>query len=147
MISGFDLVSTDFSSILAGIQLAVDAILFILILFLYRKIGAFDQTKLANTLKALEKGQKLCRDLEKNIEEKARLVKEISGLIETPATNPVDAPPHDPGSHGNRAKELAVRLWKEGMSIERISRETGLQPGEIELLTGLSKCSHEDPAH
>ncbi len=141
------MIFSDFSSILAGIQLAVDAILFILILFLYRKIGAFDQARLAKTLKALGKAQKLCHDLEKNVEEKARLVEEISELVKTrPATNSGGAS-KAPGNQENRTRKLALKLWKEGMSIEKITRETGLQPGEIELLTGLSKCSHEDPGH
>ncbi len=122
----------DQNTLLIAAQLVCDALLFTLIVLLYRRLRCLDQGKSGRLLDALHEGMKLCEDLQRNLQEKAALVEELRTCLQQA----------DAGSSGpyKAKREEALRLLEEGLEPEKISRLTGLPAGEVEVLASLARA-------
>ncbi len=129
----------DHLSVLIALQLFLDAILFSLLFLIYRRIKALDPERSGHILNALKEGERLCQVLEKNLEEKAALVKELKGYLDIQdqgANRNPDNPEADTRSE-------ALKLHMQGLDIKEISRRTGLSQGEVEVVISLARARKE----
>ncbi len=122
--------------VLAALQLFLDIVLLSLLLLIYRRLKALDPKRTGNILDALKEGERLCQVLEKNLEEKTRLVRQLQGCLN--AGTEGDSKMEDKASWTD-PREKALDLYKKGLDIKDISMRTGLAQGEIEVIISLAR--------
>ncbi|MBX6423595.1 hypothetical protein [Thermosulfurimonas sp. F29] len=114
------------------LQIVLDALLFLLVLFLlwrFRKIRTVQD--LDARLAVLEK---LSADLARYVEEEKRLYERLRRALEAGAR----AWEHG-GRDRGRLREEVLRAWREGGSVSEIARKFSLSEGEVELLISLER--------
>jgi len=126
-------------------QIFLDAVLFLAIWILYRRIRHLDPGKIDYLVHRLDENARLIRELDANLREKERISNELADLLERTSKrdkasgSPSGAPPGE--DRKRNVRDLAVSMWADGKDIQEISLATGLFPGEIELLIDLSRPS------
>jgi len=110
------------------LQLLFDLAILVGLLLLHRRIASVRSVAWEEMSRATQEALRLARELEKNLEEKRRLVARLERAAERLRE---EAPRED----GARAR--ARRLLQEGLSREEVAERTGLPLEEIELMATL----------
>ncbi len=122
------------------LQLFLDIVLIGLFLLVYVKIRGLSPQRIESFLKALKESKELTEKLNKLIEEKRILVKELEAVLKPNTQNNQSL--KDSGLTLQEEQFIhskVISLWKKGKSNQEISKETGLSLGEVEIIISLFK--------
>lgn len=125
----------------AIIQIILDLFLIGIVLFLLRRIAAFDPVKFTTLIDTLRESRELCEKLETTVMENAAVADNINRILTRPTGDAATSAPCSSAEHGHgnlHRHEQVSMLWKQGRTIEDIADITGLGKGEIEVLTALA---------
>lgn len=125
----------------AATQIILDLFLIVIVLFLLKRITAFDAAKLTTLIDTLKESRRLCKKLEKTVAENATVAGNIDRILNRPGNNETastvpDSTKQEP-VNTDRRKQVPI-LYNQGRTIEEIADITGLGKGEIEVITALA---------
>ncbi len=121
--------SQDILPVIGGLQLALDLALLVGLFILYRKVAGVDQSTWRRIADATAKALELSSRLDKNLEEKRRMVERVEKALAALEK----AEPSTP----SQRKERVMALLKEGRPREEIAAEVGMSLEEVELLASI----------
>ena len=123
--------------ILTICQLVLDFALIAFIFILHRRISALNPRKLEHLLDALKKGERLCNELQKNLEEKSNITSAINRKLDE-LVRTGNSPVSMGRNSGTEKKHEVLKLWKKGNKPPEIAEQTGISLGEVELIISLA---------
>jgi len=127
-------------SYLILIQLLLDIILIVLFLSVYIKLKTLTPQKIESFLRALKESQELTEKLNRLIEEKKVLVKELEAVLKPDIKNNNPKKSNNPTIQEEQiTHSKVISLWKKGKTNKEIAKATGLTLGEIEVIISLFK--------
>lgn len=119
--------------LLAGAQIVLDVILILIVLFLLKRISAFDPAKFSQLIDTLRESEELCRKLGRTVASNAEIACNLENLINSAGGRQRGTGNRKPGS-----QDEVLALWQKGRTIGEIAEATGLGRGEVEVITALS---------
>ena len=113
--------------VIAIISLGLDILLLILFLFLLYRIKSIDTKNIDTIITKISEIQKLTKELQELLDEKARLTDELKKTIKLKGKEGVST----------GTKEIVLKLHQKGLTPAEIAQQTNLTMGEIELILSL----------
>ncbi len=122
----------------AALQIILDLVLILIVLFLLRRISSFDAGKLETLLKTLKESHELCEQLNQTVAKNAQIAGNIQRIMdETGKMEHDKATKSATNTNTLTLNEKVRQMWRNGASVDEISDATGLAKGEIEVMTSL----------
>ncbi len=117
--------------LLVIVSICCDLLLFVLMGWLFFKVRQLGPKRLELLISQLRESQKLVERLEKIVEEKARLSRELeSRLVQ------------GHGGHSSRMqRDKVLDLHNKGLDAPQIAEMTGLTTGEVELILSINSVA------
>jgi hypothetical protein len=134
----------DTITVLAVSQLLLDVILLISIFAMFRRFRTLDHQKLDALLGALRRAERICLDLEENLKQKDRLVRQLESSMRSRAffgDLPRDPRETDTSSGTNEMRKRILALSREGKGVSEIAQTTETAQSEVELILSLAKTT------
>jgi len=116
------------------IQIILDILLFLTLLFLVLKFKKLSRLPVEDLSKRLSLAEKLTKDLERYVEEEKKLLEKLRLALET------GAKVWENSREGRKGiKEKIWELRRRGLSTEEICKKLSLSEGEVELVLSLER--------
>ena len=125
--------------IFAAVQILLDLVLILIVLFLLKKISSFDPNRLEALIDTLKESRRLCDQLGRTVSENAEIAGNIERLMERSSvrSSAQSTVPPDSGSTASRHEQVLM-LWRTGTPVDEIADLTGLGRGEVEVMISLA---------
>ena len=118
--------------LLVIVSICCDLLLFVLLGWLFFKVRKLGPGRLELLISQLKESQELVKRLEKIVEEKARLSRELESRL-------LQSPEDENTFRLNREKVLA--LHEKGLQAAQIAEISGLTTGEVEFILSINSVA------
>ena len=130
--------------IFAAVQIILDLVLILIVLFLLKRISSFDPRKLEALIVTLRESRNLCEQLGRTVAENAEIAGNIQKMVGQSEASACSSEVSGSNQGAASSRERVLLLNRQGVSVDEISDMTGLGRGEVEVIISLSDQHGEE---